>query len=65
MGISVIDFKPTNSAVIDYKPRMSARFGTLTERTWPVVLNAFQPMGLLLSLTYPVNSGTVNSPITA
>ena len=57
---AVIDFKPQNEAVIDVLPKnMRIDPQTLT-RSYEVVIGAGQPIGLLLTLTYPT-TGTVIS----
>ena len=57
-----IDIKPVMDRIIDTKPGMITP-GMDTERYYNVTINAGMPIGLLLSLTYPVGF-TVSSPKT-
>lgn len=52
-NLRVIDVKPQNEAVIDTKPKMQAIDSETLTRSYLVNIDAGQPIGLLLTLTYP------------
>lgn len=54
----VFDETPKNKLVFDEKPNTANMKGEIT-RSYNVVINAGMPIGLLLTLTYPINVGTV------
>ena len=53
----IIDVKPKAGVMIDVKPKLG-NLGENYTRSYQVVLSAGQPIGLLLTLTYPT-IGTV------
>ena len=59
-NFSVIDIVPKNEAVIDILPKNMAIDPQTMTRSYQVVIGAGQPIGLLLTLTYPT-TGTVTS----
>lgn len=59
----IVDQKPSNEFIIDHKPKMEFIPSDTTDQLFEVVLGAGQPIGLLLTLTYPT-AGTVQNPET-
>ena len=55
----VIDVIPKNEAVIDILPKNEAIDPLSATRSYNVVINAGQYMGLPFLLTYPANLGTL------
>ena len=55
--VSLIEDTKPKSSIEDTKPKLSALAGNLTQ-SYQVIINAGQPIGLLLALTYPT-IGTV------
>lgn len=55
---AVFDEIPKNKLVFDEKPNTSNMQGELI-RSYNIVINRAMPIGLLLTLTYPENVGTV------
>lgn len=52
---SIIDVKPKAQGLIDTKPKMHVVEGETVVHTDLRTVRKGEPMGLLLSLTYPVN----------